>query len=147
MPFPYTSKGIQDNQVGKFAPLPVGIYTFRIVETDEKMTKNNDPMVNLKLEVADKNSEYEGKTVWHRVVFPKKDPVTNVFPQWAGIGIHFLKTISEPWENDFIVTPESWVNKIFKAKTKIGKDQNDNPRTEIAFVINDNATTDQDVPF
>lgn len=150
MPFPYSSNDIEggiEGGKGKYPPLPVNVYEFEITDVKEKITKNGDPMVAATLEVVN-NPDYAGRLVWHNVTFPAVDPKTNKRPQWGGIAIHFLKAIEEPWEEGFIVTPGAWIGKIVKAKTKIGKDQNGNEKTEIAFILGkDEVAGDEALPF
>jgi hypothetical protein len=147
MPFPYSSKGIDDLGGGpKFAPIPDDFYDFQITGVKEKLTKNNDPMVSVTLEII--SPLHTGRLIWHNVTFPKVDPVTGKPPKWAGMSVHFLKTIGEPWEGDYIVTPEAWIGKQFKAKTKTVKDLKDNPKSEIAFILGEGEKpADDSVPF
>ena len=147
MPFPYSSLGIDDFEGGsKFPPIPDDFYDFQITDVKEKTTKNGDPMVNATLEII--GPEHIGRRVFHNVTFPKKDAATGKPPKWAGISIHFLKTLGEPWENDFIVTPDAWIGKQFKAKTKTAKDLKGNPKSEIAFIPSPGeALGDDQVPF
>jgi hypothetical protein len=148
MPFPYSSKDIEgtDGGSGKYPPIPDDYYDFQITEVKEKLTKKNDPMVSLTLEIT--SPIHTGRRVWHNVTFPKVDPATGKPPKWAGMSVHFLKTIGEPWEGDYIVTPDAWIGKQFKAKTKTVKDLNGNKKSEIAFILGpDDKITDETVPF
>ena len=147
MPFSYSSTGIDglDSPGGKYPPIPDEFYEFKITDVKEKVTKNGDPMASITLEIV--SAIHTGRLVWHNVTFPKIDPATGKRPSWAGMSIHFLKTIGEDHEGDFIVSPEAWIGKQFKAKTKTVKDLKGNPKNEIAFVVSKDAANDETLPF
>ena len=148
MPFAYSTKGIEDLDSslsgGSFEPLPDGIYEFQITDTNEKTMKNGDPMVNATCEVVG-DPKYNGRNVWHNITFPHADEAGKK-PKWAGMGIHFLKTIGCDWENDFIVTPDEWVGKRFKAKTKT-TEYNGKKKNELAYILGKDETVSEEVPF
>ena len=146
MPFSYSSKDVYLGGGGKYPPIPNDYYDFQITDVKEKVTKNGDPMVNMTLEIT--SPIHTGRFVFHNVTFPKVDPATGKPPKWAGMSVHFLKTIGEPFEGEFIVTPDAWIGKQFKAKTKTAKDLKGNPKSEIAFILGpDDKITDDSVPF
>lgn len=136
--FKYNSADINMSNVTS-TPAPEGIYTLKIADTTEKVTKNNDPMISVRCEIDD-TGEWLGTTVWHNVTF-----LADKSRRGAGMSIHFLKQIGEPWEGEFDVIPENWKGKFFRAKLKVTKDLKGNPRNEIAYVL-DSGNTD-DVPF
>jgi len=94
---------------GNFSLLPAGNYDLQITDTEERKTKNLDPMVNVTCEIIN-NPEFNGKTVFHNVSFIPKDK------PGAGIASHFLKCIGQPWEGAIEVNPENWMGAKFKAK-------------------------------
>lgn len=145
MPFPYSSTGLDEfSGGGKYPPIPDDFYEFKITDVKEKETKNGDPMVNITLEVV--SAQHTGRLIFHNVTFPKIDPATGKRPDWAGMSIHFLKTIDEPWEKDFIVTPDAWIGKQFRAKTKTTEYQG-KKKNEIAFIPSKDEVNDDTVPF
>lgn len=50
-----------------FSPVPDGKYHVRVVEIEEKVTRNGDPMWNLTLEVQE--GPYAGRTIWDSLTF------------------------------------------------------------------------------
>lgn len=94
---------------GNFLLLPAGTYDLQITDTEERKTKNNDPMVNVTCEVIN-NPEFNGKTIFHNVSFLPKDK------PGAGMASHFLKTINQPYEGSIEINPDNWVGEKFRAK-------------------------------
>lgn len=131
-----------------FTPMPPGIYGLvinKVTDTKNEIpwkTKNGDDYVQVECEV-DEAGEYLGRKVWYGVTFmdDKSRP-------GAGMSIHLLKCIGEPWEGDFDVDTDNWIGRRFKARLKIGKDLEGKPKNEIAFVIDENIPkNDDEVPF
>lgn len=115
MSFNYDGTGIDPDAKGTSMLLPKRFHNFEILNFVTKdgteypkdgKTKNGDPMVNFLCEVVD-DEEFNGERVFHTVTF--LDPKS----PGAGMSIHFLKTIGEPWENKFDVDSASWVGKRF----------------------------------
>jgi len=99
MGFKHDYTGVQES--GDFTPAPPGDYTLKIVEAEEAKTRNGDPMVKVKLQIAD--GQFKGKNVWHNVAFlPKDSP-------GAGISKHWLKVIGQPHDGPVIVRPGAWI--------------------------------------
>jgi hypothetical protein len=73
----------------------------------EGKTKNGDPKVDFLAEVTTEG-EFKGERVFHSVTFLPKDK------PGAGMSVHFLKTIDQPHEGKFEVTPENWVGQEFR---------------------------------
>lgn len=127
-----------------FKAAPEGIYTLVILEAStekdgmERITKNGDRYVSVKCEIDE--GEFIGNKVWTNITFLPKDK------KGAGMAVHFLKTIGEPWEGEFEVDTENWIGRRFKAKLVVAKDQKGRPKNEIAFIIGDEKETDE-VPF
>ena len=128
MTFKYESD--TNDMRGGFSLVPVGIYTLIIVKVTEKTSKNGDPLVNAECEIDDAGP-YLGKKIWHNVTFIPKGG------KGAGMAVHFLKSIGEPFEGEIDVNPSNWIGKRFLAKLKIEEDSMGNPRNSIAFVKSD----------
>lgn len=132
--FPFNATGIDPDSKGTSKVLPKGWYDLRIVEfvskagdtyPKEGRTKNNDPMVNILCEVFN-HAEFAGERVFHTVTFLKAGT------PGAGMSVHFLKTIGQPFEGQFDVDTSKWVGAEFagyviqeeyngKLKNKIGE--------------------------
>lgn len=115
MSFQYDGTGIDPDAKGTGKLLPKRWHSFEIVSFVardgkeyplEGRTKNNDPMVNILCEVVD-DPEFDGERVFHTVTFLPKDK------PGAGMSVHFLKTLGEPWEGKFDVDTDSWIGKRF----------------------------------
>jgi hypothetical protein len=92
-----------------FSPMKPGKYPVCIVEVKPGKSKAGDNMVETHLVVDDGDSK--GRHVWNRVTF-----ISDGKPG-AGIAVHFLKTIGQPYETDknFKVKPADWVGRRFIA--------------------------------
>ena len=139
--FNYNSTGVSMDS-GPTAP--DGDYWVKIVEaSDEKdgsprISKNGDPIVNVRCEIDE--GEFLGTTFFHNVTFM---PVNK---KGAGMAVHFLKTIGEPWEGDVAVEPSAWTGKRFRAHLRVEKDLKGRPRNQIAYLLDDPKAEDE-VPF
>ena len=127
MAFRYNAKGIKENG-NDFTPIPRGTYLLKIDKATDKNkdgflleSKNGNTMVNVQFSVV--NGPHAGRKLFHNVVF-MKDPEA----KGAGMAIHFLKVIGEPWEDEFDVIPERWEGRKLSAYVVIenyqGKDGN-----------------------
>ena len=132
--FDFNATGIDADSKGTSKVLPKGWYDLKIVEFVSKAgdtypkdgrTKNNDPMVNILCEVFN-HPEFAGERVFHTVTFLKAGT------PGAGMSVHFLKTIGQPFEGSFSVDSSKWVGSTFagyiiqeeykgKPKNKIGE--------------------------
>ena len=127
--------GIDPDSKGTNKVLPKRWFNFQIADFTSKAgdvypkdgrTKNNDPMVNILCEVIDDTEEFNGERVFHTVTFlPANNP-------GAGMSVHFLKTIGQPWEGNVQVDSSKWVGAKFmgyvitdeyngKVKNKLGE--------------------------
>lgn len=117
MSFDFDSTGIvvEDKQFVKKL-LPKGNYDFEIVKFISKAgkvyplegtTKNGDPKVDLLAQVIN-SAEFDGERIFHSVTFMPKDK------QGAGMAIHFLKTIGQPFEGKISIDPAAWVGERFR---------------------------------
>ena len=147
--FRYDVMGVEPGNSIEAAP--AGVYDLVIVKaSDEKdgmprVTKNGDHYVSVECEIANAN-EWLGKKVWTNVTFLGKDE--NGKPKkGAGMAIHFLKLIGQPWEAPFDVSPEDWVGGKFRAKLIVTQDNKDRPKNEIAYYIDEEKPKDESVPF
>lgn len=163
--FDFDATGIDADSKGTNKVLPKGWYDFEIVEfvskagdtyPKEGRTKNNDPMVSILCEVVNSDNS-NGERIFHTVTFlPAKRPDGQPTPG-AGMSVHFLKTIGQPYEGKIKPNPEAWVGARFsgyviqdeyngKIKNKLGEirpiegEQYKNPEIQKA------AKTD-DIPF
>lgn len=131
MGFDYDGTGVEVKGFSGFEPLPENVYDFQIVNFKEQLTKNGDQMVNVTLEVVE-SLQFNGRMVWHNVTF---FPSNN---KHAGIALHFLKCIGQPWEGKIAVNPENWIGKRIRAKVRpekyIGKDGVEKQKTSVVFV-------------
>ena len=109
MSFNYNAKGADPKEIGgmQFDPVPTGDYKLQIINTEEKMSQNMNQMVMVKLEIQHK--DYLGKFVWHNVTF------LPIGKKGYGMALHFLKTIGEPWEEEFTINHENWRGKFLDA--------------------------------
>ncbi len=122
MSFKFNATGIDPDSKGTNKVLPKRWYDLQIVEFVSKAgdtyprdgkTQNGDPMVNILCEVIN-DDEFNGERVFHTVTFlPAKKPDGKPTPG-AGMSVHFLKSIGQPWEGDFDVDSSKWVGSIFK---------------------------------
>jgi hypothetical protein len=115
MSFSYDGTGIDPDAKGPNVLLPKRFHNFEILNFQAKdgtdypkdgKTKNGDPMVNFLAEVVD-DEEFNGERVFHTVTFLAKDS------PGAGMSVHFLKTIGQPWEGKFEVDSSQWIGKRF----------------------------------
>lgn len=108
MPFNFNATGI--NPSGGFRrPLPDGEYVLRIVDTLEGTSKNGNPQITVHFKV-DAGDWKEKWLKFHRVTFFGADN------PGAGMAIHFLKCIGEPWKDNFVVDHKRWRGKKIKAQ-------------------------------
>ena len=117
----YDSTGVAPLD-GSFVALPEGDYDLAIIDYKEKETKKGSyPLVSVKCEVVD-SLKHDGSKIFYNVTFLPPDM------PGAGMAIHFLKTIGEPWEGKFDWDPDQWIGKRFRAHivpdTYEGKPQN-----------------------
>lgn len=129
--FDYDATGVQPSSQGQGKILPKAWFNFEIISYTtndgsktypmEGYTKENHyPKVDLLLQVID-NPEYEDCRVFHTVTFMPKDK------DGAGMAIHFLKCINQPFEGKIKPNSEDWVGEKlqgyaitdeYKGKTK-----------------------------
>lgn len=116
MSFNFDATGIDPDAKGTSRLLPKRWFDFEIASFISKAgdeypkdgkTKNGDPMVNILCEVIN-DDEFKGERVFHTVTFLKGGT------PGAGMSVHFLKSIGQPWEGNFDVDSSDWVGAKFK---------------------------------
>lgn len=132
----YDATGIEPSTQGQSKLLPKQWFTFEVIEytskdgahtyPEEGFTKDkNYPKVNVLAQVVDEG-EYQGERIFHTVTFMPKGV------DGAGMAIHWLKTINQPFEGKFTPVPTAWVGERFlgypivdeymgKKKNKLGE--------------------------
>jgi hypothetical protein len=91
--------------------IPEGKHLFKIAKAEESTSAKGNFMVKIKCEVIN-NPELVMASTNHTVTFV--DPTS----RGAGMAVHFLKTIEEPWEGKIQVVPENWVGCTFWGTVK-----------------------------
>lgn len=110
--FDYSDENIDTPKGKSYEPVPAGDYWLEIMECDPRTTKNGDPMVNVMFEI--RNGQHDGRKVWTNITFFKDH--TN---KGAGIALHFLHCIGEPYTGKFKVDIMNWIGKRTKAALDI----------------------------
>lgn len=120
--------------LGKFPIAPEGDYFVVIRDVKQSATKDKGyPLFNLTCEIDDK--DWLGVKFWHNIsIIPRGE-------KGAGIAIHFLKQISEPWEGKIKINPHNWKGRIFRAHVGVEKDFKGRDRNFIVSI--DSADLDQ----
>lgn len=146
--FNYSDDGIESPSSGKdFEPVPVGDYVLEVMDVDPRETRNGDPMVNVQFEI--RNGRHDGRKVWTNITFFKDH--TN---KGAGIALHFLHCIGEPYQGKFKVDIMNWIGKRTKARLEI-ETYEGKRRNKVRWFITDlrdgpvshPVTSDEEVPF
>lgn len=121
--FDFDATGIDPNESKSNNLLKKGWYDFKIIEFVSKAgneyplegytKENNYPKVTIMCEVENPQDS-TGKRVLHTVTFmPAKGKDGQPTPG-AGMSVHFLKSIGQPFEGPFKVSSEKWVDKRFR---------------------------------
>ena len=109
--FDYDGEGIQPS--GDFT-VPEDEYVLRIAKVKPQRSKikedgtGNYPQVVVDL-VVDEGPRKGFPVSFHYVTFLPKEA------RAAGMAIHWLKSIGEPWEGKFKVQPGRWLNRTIRA--------------------------------
>lgn len=121
MVFQFDATGISPDSKGTNKVLPKRWFSFEIIEFVSKAgdtypkdgkTQNGDPMVNILCEVID-DEEFDGERVFHTVTFLPAKKKDGTPTPGAGMSIHFLKTIGQPWEGKISPDSSQWVGARF----------------------------------
>lgn len=131
----YDATGIEPSNQGQNKLLPKRWFQFQIIPFASKAgdeypregytKEKNYPKVDFLAEVIN-DTEYNGERVFHSVTFMPKDK------PGAGMAIHFLKTIGQPYEGKIKPDAQAWVGAKFmgyaitdeykgKVKNKLGE--------------------------
>ncbi len=131
----FDATGIEPTSQGQGKLLPKQWFTFEVIDFTSQAgaqypmegvtKKNNYPKVDFLVEVVDQG-EFKGERVFHTVTFMPKDK------DGAGMAIHFLKSIGQPFEGKLDINTDDWIGKRFmgyaivdeyngKKKNKLGE--------------------------
>lgn len=119
--FDFDASGIDPDSKGTNKVLPKRWMNFEVVEFVSKAgdtypkdgrTQNGDPMVNILCEVVD-DPEFDGERVFHTVTFLPAKKKDGTATPGAGMSVHFLKTIGQPWEGKIKPDSSQWVGARF----------------------------------
>ena len=112
MGFKYDANGVDASGGFPIIEKP-GWYPFRIVAATEGQSKNGDYQVTVDAVCLD--SRWKDYSVRHWVTFLPKSQ------KGAGMALHFLKCIGEPYEGVLNVEPLEWERKTFMGKVEVGE--------------------------
>lgn len=141
----YDSTGI--SMEGNYPVAPEGIYDLLIININDmkdgvqRKTKNGDDYISVESEIQNVG-EYTGIKVWHGVTI-----MEDRTRKGAGMAIHFIKTIGQPWEGKFDIDTDQWIGKTFRAKLNVTKDNKGRPKNEIAYLVSEDEDNDSSIPF
>lgn len=106
----------------EFEELPQGQYRCRIAKTEEKMTSTGKPMISMTLDIS---GHYQ-KLFYNLVFDPMNAKMTN----------QKLTSIFESFNiQGGNMDSSAWIGKVGALKTRVGKDQYGNPRTEVHYFL------------
>ncbi|MBI4395469.1 MAG: DUF669 domain-containing protein, partial [Elusimicrobia bacterium] len=112
MPGKYNANGVEPSGGGG-QPIPEGDYHLRIMKTEAGTTRNGDDKVTVDFKVVD--GAYVGRPInYHTVSFLPKESLG------AGMTLHFLKCIGEPYQGEFEWDESRWIARVIKAHVVIG---------------------------
>ena len=101
MPFNYNAAGIA------ILGIPEDEYILQIKNAKEGKSKGGDYQVTCSLEVV--GGKHNGVSVTHYVTFLPKGHKS------AGMALHFLHSRGQPFEGEFNVDPQQWLNNYVSA--------------------------------
>jgi hypothetical protein len=142
MRFAYDASNVHPS--GGNMPIPRGKYLLKIESVVEKRSRNGDPMVVVDFRVTD--SKYSGRKIrFHHVTFLPPEA------KGAGMAIHFLKSIGEPFEGAIAIESARWIGKTLYGLVEQEPDLNGVPRNvvrEVESLAEGAALKDEEgVPF
>lgn len=132
MSFDYDGTGVKPQQAGEYELIPEGWYLMKVdqIESVGQTKEKKDPLVTVNLKIE--GGEYKGRTIkYHNVAFlPRKEA-------GAGIAIHWLKSIGQPWEGKFKISPKAWIGGMFygQVKTKKKLNEDDKVYNEVKAIL------------
>jgi hypothetical protein len=120
MGFRYDATGVDAN--GGYPIIETeGWYPFKIVDATPGKSKNGDFQVTVDAVCTDRR--WKDYKVRHWVTFLPKTTPDGLPNKGAGMAIHWLKSIGEPYENVLDVEPRDWENATFMGKVIISEYQ------------------------
>lgn len=108
----YDATGQEPTEIGKYPVLPAGTYFLAVKEVGDGWTKNNDPRFDVQFEVINEPS-YNGALVWSSYT------LIPAGKSGAGIILHFLKCIGQPYQGQIKINTDNWIGKRISAKIVI----------------------------
>lgn len=127
MPGNYDAQGVQPSG-GNRTPFPAGPYQLIITKAEQGVTGNGDDKVTVDLKVA--SGAHQGREVrFHTVTFLSKER------PGAGMALHFLKQIGEPFEGEFAWDERRWIGRAILAHVIIEADQKGRDWNRIGDVL------------
>ena len=141
MPGSYDSTGVEIST--RFEPIPEGEYTLRIIRATSGETQNGHPKVTVDFEVAGGGPNSGREIRFHTVTFLPKES------KGAGMALHFLKTIGEPFEGKFKWDERKWIGKELRAQVVLEpgmKDPSKKYNRVKSVMPKDEAEVDKDLP-
>lgn len=111
--FSFDSTGIDPN--GGFPLLPEGWFPFRVLVATEGVSKSGNKQVTVDAVCLD--PRFKDYSIRHWITFLPTGS------KGAGMAIHWLKSIGEPWEGKIKVDPLSWERKTFMGKVEVSEYQ------------------------
>ena len=103
----YDMTGVDENM--GFKLLPEGLYDAKILNVEEGISKNDDPIFAVTFEIQE--GEHKGRFAWDRILFPK--PGSSAI-KIRGRSMHFLHVIGEPYEGKINIAIFNWIGKRCK---------------------------------
>lgn len=124
--------------------LPAGKYMFEISETKDKMSSNNDEMVNVTFSCIEEN--YYGSLVWDNILFPRPGSKAEKI---IGRTKRFLHCLGEPYQGDFLINTDNWQRKTIEIQVSVGEyeDSNGNKKPKnnvVKYILNEEILNNQD---
>lgn len=114
MPYRYNATGINADTGYPIITEP-GWYPFRITVATEGQSKTGNYQVTVDCACLD--ARWKDYSVRHWVTFFKKGE------KGAGMAIHFLKAIGQPYEGQIEIDPMAWERKVFMGKVVVNEYQ------------------------
>lgn len=107
--------------------LPDGWLPFKIVEVEDRESSKGYPQAVAKCKCVDPRYPDYGE-IWNFVTIIPKDQ------KGAGIAVHWLKCIGQPYEGKFVLDTEKWLGKKFMGNvcTEVYKGKPNNKFKEIS---------------
>ena len=126
MAFKYDGRGVEPSSRKGFQVIPKGTYILSVAKKTDTTSKNGDDQVIVNFTV--KGGEYDGAFLpFYYVTFLPRSS------KGAGMALHFLKCIGEPYEGEFEVESDNWLGKCVKGRVDI-EEFNGNKQSKVVWV-------------